>query len=144
MQCSTEQLKVAGRIGQLCGASAAADHGDELLALLRKACQFDAAGIVRWDATATCHVGLTSIGYDEGLSSYFADTFPSTVFSERIRGGRFPLRVDDAPHDFRDSTPPRSFQSTSAPSPPAAPCSSGEERSPATTSCAYPRVGMTA
>jgi DNA-binding CsgD family transcriptional regulator len=103
MQCSPEQVKVAGRIGQLSGAHAAAGHGDELIALLRTACRFDAAGIVRWDETASSYMTLTSIGYDEGLSGYFADTFPSTVFSERIRNGRFPLRVDDAPHDFRDS-----------------------------------------
>ena len=103
MQCSAEQLKVAGRIGQLAGAGAGAEHSDELLALLRAACRFDAAGIVRWDETASCHLSLTNIGYDQGLSSYFADGFPFTVFSERIRSGRFPLRVDDAPHDFRDS-----------------------------------------
>jgi DNA-binding CsgD family transcriptional regulator len=103
MQCSTEQVKVAGRIGQLSGTRDDAGHGDELLALLRNACRFDAAGIVRWDETASRHVSLTSIGYDEGLSTYFADTFPSTVASERIRSGRFPLRIDDAPHDFRDS-----------------------------------------
>ena len=103
MHCSTEQVRVAGRIGQLSGADAAAGHGDELIALLRAACRFDAAGIVRWDETASCHMPLTSLGYDEGLSSYFATSFPSTVFAERIRGGRFPLRVDDPPHNFRDS-----------------------------------------
>jgi hypothetical protein len=71
--------------------------------MLRDVCRFDAAGIVQWDALSSSHVGLTSFGYDEGLSSYFADGFPSTVYSDRIRNGRFPLRVDDAPHDFRDS-----------------------------------------
>jgi DNA-binding CsgD family transcriptional regulator len=103
MQCSAEQLKVAGQIGQLSSAASGAGRSDELLALLRAACRFDAAGIVRWDETASCHVSLTNIGYDQGLSSYFADGFPFTVFSERIRGGRFPLRVDDAPYDFRES-----------------------------------------
>lgn len=103
MQCSTQQVKIAGQIGQLAGAGAACGHGDELLALLRAACRFDAAGIVRWDKSAACHVSLSSNGYDDGLSSYFAETFPSTVASNRIRSGRFPLRIDDAPYDFRDS-----------------------------------------
>ncbi len=103
MQCSTEQVKIAGRIGQLAASRGVAGHGDELLELLRPACRFEAAGIVRWDTSSSRHVNLTNIGYDDGLSSYFADTFPSTIASNRIRSGGFPLRIDDAPFDFRES-----------------------------------------
>jgi DNA-binding CsgD family transcriptional regulator len=103
MHCSTEQLVVAGQLGRLAGAGPGPGRTDDVLALLRPACRYEAANLVRWDATRGSHVGLANHHYDDDLHRYFVDEFPSTAASVRIQNGRVPLRIDDAPFDFRES-----------------------------------------
>jgi DNA-binding CsgD family transcriptional regulator len=103
MHCSTEQLVVAGRLGQLAGAGPEPGRTDDALELLQPACRYEAANLVRWDAARGSHVGLANHHYDDDLHRYFVDEFPATVASVRIQNGRVPLRIDDAPYDFRES-----------------------------------------
>lgn len=103
MHCSIEQLEVAGQLGQLAGAGPDAGQSDHVLELLQPACRYEAASLVLWDAAQGSHVGLANHGYDDDMHRYFVDEFPSTVASLRIQSGRVPLRIDDAPFDFRES-----------------------------------------
>ena len=105
MHCSSEQLMVAGEVGRLAGAAPERGNTDQLLDLLRSACRFEAKSLVRWSADDGDHVGVgvANHRYDDDMHQYFIDQFPSTVASERVHGGRLPLRFDDAPYDFRES-----------------------------------------
>ena len=103
MQCSTEQLKVVGKIGRLAGARPDRAATSDVLDLLRSLCHFEAANLVRWDAACGRHVGVDNSGYDAELDRYFVERFPLTVPSRRIVSGRVPLRIDDEPYDFRET-----------------------------------------
>lgn len=103
MHCSSEQLRVAGELGRLAGAARDDLTAASLFELLRSACGFVAANLVRWDAHRGCHVGASNHGYDGDLDRYMVEQFPTTVPSKRIVAGRLPLRIDDDPYDFRDS-----------------------------------------
>lgn len=103
VRCSTEQVKVVGHIGRLTGARPDPSNAAHLLDLLRSACGFVAASLVRYDPVREHHVGVANHGYDPDLDRYFVERFPGTPASTRIRHGSVPLRIDDAPYDFRDS-----------------------------------------
>lgn len=95
-------MRVAGRIGRLAGAPAP-DAGAHVLELLRSACGFSAANLVRWNSSLGCHTGAGNDGYDDEIDHYLVEQFPSTVSFDRVMDRRLPVRVDDEPFDFRDS-----------------------------------------
>ena len=80
MHCSSEQLMVAGEVGRLAGAAPERGNTDQLLDLLRSACRFEAASLVRWSADDGDHVGVGVANH-----RYDDDMFSTSLISSRPR-----------------------------------------------------------
>jgi DNA-binding CsgD family transcriptional regulator len=101
---SRHQVEVIAEASYAAGSESGAEGAAHLLGLMKRATHHDAAGVLSWDALRGHHHVLANDGYEERLLAYdLGEAFASSSIFDRLHEAKIPLRIDDAPYDFRST-----------------------------------------